>query len=223
MKMGAKRTIEAVKDVAADRKYPRPVKVLTIAWHEDAKGKRTVPAINRTFRVTPYDKTCVFVDSQGDEHRFPMKAGELDFTSGMVCVKEEEYDENGDLLAIHNLSHEVQRRPNMRASNFKDGKVAWTRGLANSANACLSRFNPLAKKRAGILVQWQAQADSEDATWLDGRAPTLEEVTAAQKEWEEKKVKGKLAKQTDAANPEEGEPVGVADGEGEDFDDFNHA
>jgi hypothetical protein len=220
MKMAKKREIEAAKNVAAERTLPRPVKVLTIAWHEDDKGKRTVPAINRTFRVSPFEKTCVFVDSAGKEQRFKLGAGELDFTSGMVCVKEEEYDVDGNLLAIHNLSHEIQRRPNMRDSNFKDGLIAWTRGLANSKNAVLSRFNPLAKKRAGILVQWQAMADSPDAIWLDGRCPTEDEVKKAQAEYEAKKAANTRAKATDAPTPE---PAGVNDGDGEDFDEFNRA
>ena len=230
MKMGKKRAAGA-KAVAAERKYPRPVKILPIAFHEDEKGKilkdvegNPIVAIARTFRVAPFDKTALFVDSQCNEHRLILKEGELDFTSGTVCVKEEEYDEDGNLLAFHNLSHEVQRRPNMRASNFRDGKIAFSRSMQNSPNAVLSRFNPHTAKRAGILDVWQCQADSPDAYWLDGACPTKEEVAAAQKVYEEKKAERANGRRTTSPTQGQTQPAGVVeDEEGEDFDDFNVA
>lgn len=227
MKMGTKRTRVGAKKVAQERKHPRPIKVLPIAFHEDEKGKvlkdeegKPIVAIARTFRVAPFDMIALFVDSQCNEHRLELKEGELDFTSGTVCVKEEEYDADGNLLAFHNLSHEMQRRPNMRASNFADGHIAFSRSLQNSPNAALSRFNPHTAKRAGILDVWQMQADSPDATWLDGRCPTKKEVAEAQKEYEERKADRRRGRTT--TSPTQTQPAGVIeDEEGENFDDFN--
>jgi hypothetical protein len=222
----------AAKRVAAERAdLPRSKKVLVVAYHEDEKGKplkndagEPIVALRRVYQVAPYSKTCLFYDSQCTEHRFELEEGELDFTSGLVTVKEEEYDEEGNFLASHNLSHEVQYMPNFKQSNMKGGEIAFTRKLQSSPNACKSRFNPHVAKRAGIILAWQAQADSPDATWIDGRKPTEEEVAQAQAAYEERKAERQRGRAT--TSPTQKQPAGgpdpVHDEEGETFDDdFN--
>jgi hypothetical protein len=214
----AEKRTGGAKAVAAERKYPLPIRCLIMSYHEDEEGNQGEPAVIRAFRVTPYTKTIIFVDNQCVEHRYQAEPGELDWTSGMVCVKEEEYDEQGNLLLIHPLSHEMQRRPNSSRSDFRAGKIVWTRGLSSSPNAVKARVSPVAKKPAGIIAQWQAQADSPDAYWLDGAPPTEEQVAAAQKEYEEKRAANQRGAQTNAPQTQP-EPQAVAEG-GDDFDEF---
>lgn len=222
MRMGEERTRKA-KDVARERwdGPPRPVKVLTVAFYEDEDGNPTTPMINRTFRVAPVAKTCAFVDNQCVEQRFDLEPGELDWTSGMICVKEEELDEEGELIQVHVLSHEIQRMPYRKGTDFAGGKIVWTQSFANSPNAIRARFNPTkrGKKRAAILDHWQKQADSPDAVWLDGKCPSQEEYEEAQALYEEKKAARTRGRNTNAPQQNEKTPAGIT--EGEDFENFD--
>lgn len=214
------------KEVAQDRKSPRAMKVLVLDYHQDDNGKllkdeagKKIPAIAQTFRVNPLpEKTCVYVDRDLVEHRWELEEGELDWSSGAVTVGMQYFDEDGELIQIVHLSHDRQYSHNYKKSEYGKGEIRFYGTTARSANAYIPRFNLMAtgKKRAAILDQWQAMADSPDATWIDGRAPTAEEITEATKAREEARDAKKRGAQTDTP-----QPAGVT--EGEDFNDFNDA
>ena len=212
------------KDVAADRKSPRAMKQLVLAYHEDEDGNQLldendepIPAVAQTFRVAPFPKTCVFLDRDLKEHRFEIEEGELDWSSGAVTVGMQYFDEDGELMQIVHLSHDRQFSHNWKKCEYKDSKIRYFGTTARSPNAYIPRFNILAtgKKRAAILGHWQAMADSPDATWLDGRAPTVEEIEAANKAREEAEAAKQRGNQTDTP-----QPAGVTD-DGEDFNEFD--
>ena len=188
MKLGTRREIAAAKTVAQARELPRPIKELVIAYHEDEKGKKTVPMIVRRFWVVGGldEKLCVHVDAQGQTHRFPIARGELDFTSPALTVQDVEYDSDGEILAITPISHETQYKLNTSKTNWDTKAYAFMRGPRTPPLTHICRFNVAGKKRANILSQWQAQADSPEATWIDGKEPSLEQMTRLQAEWDKR-------------------------------------
>lgn len=224
----------AAKAVAQERKYPRAMKGVVLAYHQDEKqvflkadeeiaerigGKvgDKIPAVIRTFRVAPFDKVEVFIDRSMIEHQRPLKEGELDWSSGAVTVGEQEYDEEGNCIQILHLSHDKQRQHLFRDKNhsYADGKIVFGTRAARSPNAYVPRFNIMIEgpKRAPILNRWQMQADSPDAFWLDGKAPTQEQVNQQTKEREE----ARDARRRGSAVTNTPQPVAVSDEEGEDF------
>jgi hypothetical protein len=217
------------KAVAAERKYPRAMKALTLAYHQDEKGKdlkidgEKVPATVLTLRVAPFDKTMVIIDRQLDEHRVPIKEGELDWSTGSVTVGMQFFDPEGNCVAITHLSHDKQLSHDWTNCNYREGRIKYFASAARTPNAYAPRYNPLAQKPAAIIALWQAMADSPDATWLDGRAPTQEEVTAQTAEREEaqkNRQRGRTTETPDATR--QLEPAHIDD-EGETFDDVDEA
>ena len=227
MKLGTKREIRSAKAVAEARKLPRPIKILVLAYHEDEKGKPTTPMLERHFWVVGgvAEKICVHVDGQAKEHRFPMARGELDWSSKVCTVQDLEYDEEGKLLTITNVSHEQQYRMNTGSTNWNDWKFAYnTYGTDRSGRsnklARIPRFkvypDPKTGRRnlAGIIVHWQAQADSPDATWIDGKEPSSKQMETLQAEWD---ARGKKEAEKQAVGAATG-PTDPSEMEGEDFD-----
>ena len=210
------------KQVAEDRKSPRPMKALVLAFHEDEEGNdllnengEKIPAIVQTFRVAPFEKLCVFIDRSLKEHRWTLEEGEIDWTSGAIAVGMQYFDEDGQLIQIVHLSHDRQYSHDFRKSEYAKREIQYFGTTARTSNAYLPRFNIVATgtKRAAILNHWQSMADSPDATWIDGRAPTQEEVTKATEEREKAKEAKTRGNQTDTP-----QPAGITDGE--DFNDF---
>ena len=204
-------------------KLPKPVKNLVVAYHENEKGEtlkdadgNPLPAIIRSFRVCPMDMTVDFMDAQANVHKITCKKGELDWRNGVVTVKETELDEEGNVLVIHNLSHECQYTLNVARSNFATGALCYNR---RKTQRYIPRFNVHATKKATILSFWQAQADSPDATWLDGKPPTKAEYEQAQKEYLARKAE---AAKNRALGQQQNQPATVTDGDddGETFDEF---
>jgi hypothetical protein len=230
----------AAKTVAQARKTPRAMRAIVLAYHEEevpalkdngepyADGRTVIqrkldgegnpiPAVVRTFRVAPFPKIQVFIDRNLVKHETELAEGELDWSSGAITVGEQEFDEEGNLEQILHLSHDKQLGHNYRAPGFsyRDGKIMFTTRAARTPNAYVPRFNIMAEgaKRAPILTRWQMQADSPDAFWLDGVAPTKEQVEQQTKEWEDKRN----ARRRGEAVTNTPQPAAVTDDEGEDF------
>jgi len=202
------------------------MKQLVLAYHEDEEGEplldaddKPIPAVAQTFRVAPFDKVCVFLDRDLKEHRWDLETGELDWSSGAITVGMQYFDEDGELMQIVHLSHDRQYSQNFKKCEYREGKIRYFGATARSGNAYIPRFNILAtgKKRAAVLSHWQAMADSPDATWLDGRAPTLDEVTAATEAREAAMEAKQRGNQTDTP-----QPAGVVD-EGANFGNLDDA
>jgi hypothetical protein len=198
-----------------------------IVRKKDAEG-RDIVAIERQFYVCVVDRKVKHIDRACKVHVLECKDGDLDWSAGLVTVKEAEYDEEGVFLQSHNLSHEIQRRPVQNQANWGTGKVAWRGGrgsLASAANAILPRFN-VATAPPKIISYWQAQANSPDADWVDGRKPTAEEFEEYQKAYAERRkqqqaraMRGRPVDFTEDISEEEGGPEGIVEGVG--FEAFN--
>ena len=223
MKLGKKREVAAAHAVAEERKLPRPLKELVISRYEDAKGKPTTPALVRRFWVVGgiSERICVHVDGQGKEHRFPIARGELDFTSRVPTVQDIEYDADGKVLTITDVSHEAQYKLNTKGSNWDEKKFAYIRGPKIQPMSMLCRFNvhpqtvrgQLVRKLPEIVQHWQAQADSPDATWVDGKEPSVKQMTELLAEWDSR---GKKEAAKEAVNAPTG-PTDPSEMDGEDW------
>ena len=216
MKLGTRREISAAKNVAQDRELPRPIKELVLTYHEDEKGKKTVPMLTRRFWVVGgiEEKICVHTDAQGVTHRFPVSRGELDFSDPALTVQDVEFDADGEVLVITPISHQPQYKLNTKKSNWDTKAFAFNRGPRTPPLSNLCRFNVNGKKRAGILTHWQAQADSPDATWIDGKEPSAEQMTRLQKEWD---ARGEKKSDAEAVGASTHGPMDPTEMDGEDF------
>jgi len=219
--LGQPRQIRSAKSVAEDRKIPRPIRVLVLAYHEDEKGKRTLPMIERHFWVVAGmpQKQVQWTDSQGKVHTIPTDEGVLDFSNKCVTVQDLEYDAEGTLLTITEVSHEPQYKLNTKAMGSDDWsarRYKFLRGQKFPAMFHLPRFNMTAKKLAGAIHQWQAQADSPEATWIDGKAPSKTQMASLQAEWDARDA-ARAEKQAVGAATSTG-PTDPSELPGEDYD-----
>ena len=229
MKIADRRgALEGAKRVVEERKLPHPRKQLILAYHEDAKGKPTTPAIIRTFWVSVGKKLCEWFDWDCEVQRYELEDGQLDFSRACITVQEEEFDVEGNSLGIHNLSHTVQRAPKFGGkTNFAAGIIAYSTKFANTPNAKRVRFNPMpgfvTKNRDGtrtvhpvhpMVIMWQQQADSEEATWIDGKKPSTKQMETLRAEWDNR---GKKEAEKQAVGAATG-PTDPSELDGEDFD-----
>ena len=229
-KLGERRTLENVRDVAGERKEPRPIRQLVLAYHEDEDGNPTdQPMIVRSFRVVIGSKTMTVYNRACEHTRIPAEHGQLDFSRPVheseITVRDAEFDPDGNCLLIINVSHEIQYRSG-RGSTFigENARTTYTTKQADSPNSIMPRINMLKSGKgngilAGAVVQWQQQADSEDAIWIDGKAPTVEEENVRQEklakqraEWATQRAYGRQAAPV-------GGPTGPTEVGGEDFGD----
>jgi len=190
-KLGTRRALDNIRDIAGERKEPRPIRQLVIAFHEDEDGNPTdQPMIVRSFRVVIGDKTMTVYNRSCEHTRIPAENGQLDFSrpahESEVTVRDAEYDEDGNCLLVSNVSHEIQYR-SARGSTFigENARTGYTTKAADSPNSIMPRINMLKSGKgngilSGIVQMWQAQADSPDATWIDGTEPTVEQETERQ-------------------------------------------
>lgn len=226
MRTGTRRTA-AARPTRDENALPRPIRDLVIAYHEDEKGKpltdengEKVPAIVRSYRVCPVDMTVHVRDAAGKVHPLECKAGDLDWRDGQITVKEVERTPDGRVVSVIELSHIQQFKMDTRATNFQTREYSYLRGVTYRY---IPRFNPHARTPAPILSEWQAQADSPDATWRDGRCPSKEEYEKAQAEYLKRLAERKKNAATGQATVPATGPGAVTDGpeDGEDFDEFN--
>jgi len=205
---GFRKPTQAAKEVAQERKYPRPVKCLDIAWHDEEKKQ---VALRYSFRVVIGEKMVDFYDSRLNRTRYKAGDEDLDFTAGLVTVKLEHLDEEGNTLGVHFLSHVKQHMADLRNSDFRGGKISYLQRQANSPNALLPAYNP--NNGTAILDEWQAMADSPDAYWLDGKKPSIKEEQKRQDEWLENRKQAALQRAGLAQTDSQKEPDAVYEGE----------
>ena len=232
-KLGTKRTLlDNVAIVAGERKEPRPIRELVLAYHEDAKGKPILdkPMIVRSFRVV-IDKKDMTVFNRDCEHlTIPAQDGWLDFSQpthdSEVTVRDAEYDEDGKCVIVTNVSHDVQLKgfSQNRQYSGPNCRIKFSRNPSDTPNAFVPRVDllrsgPTVGFNSGVIRMWQAQADSPDATWLDGKKPTVEsevervkKLEAQKLEWAKQRAYGAQTAIAGITGP--GEQLG-----GEDFGD----
>jgi len=228
VKLGKTRQKEGAKETAKDRAdSPRALKKIIVSTHEDGS-----PHIIRTYRVHVADETVKVFDRELNEHTIEAKKGELDWSRGSTVGEQIFMPGAEKPVAIISLSHDKQysvqaaqftvfdkklNRRRASRTDFKAERVEFSGWTVKSPNAWVPRFNIFNDEPAEILNLWQMEADSPDAKWVDGKAPTLEDLAANQKEYEEKKAARKARKLTGAATGDNsGGPKG-ADDMGDDF------
>ena len=230
VRLAKTRRIEGAKEVAKDRKSPRPLKALVLSYYDDDKGKpdKARPHIVRTYRVHVADETVKVFDRYMNPHTIEAKKGDLDWSRGSTVGEQIWSDdpERDTPLAIISLSHDEQfgvinprwtvdvwklnlttkkyektGEKRVSRTNYANESVEFSNWTVNSPNAFIPRFNIFKPEelQTPVLELWRMEANSPDAKWVDGKAPTLEDLAEKQEEYEKKTAARKARKLTGAA------------------------